>query len=148
MKAPILSAAFAAFVVAANWHSTTIYERTHGTTRTSFDGAGLVVICCLVALLFFSHSIYRSFRLCLERGIRIPLSVQLIRFWPCLLLTPLLLRYSVSITAPNSAGVIVTHDWGFGSDFSVYALVLAAITIAAFQLRLGLERSIQSTGNV
>jgi hypothetical protein len=147
MNVNVLCSAFAIAVVAVNWYSTTITTTAAHTTRIELDGAGLVVVCCIIALFFLTRSIYKRIRICLEEGIRISSSVRLLHLWPCLLLLPLLVHSSSSYTDNGPGGAIITHIRGFGSDQSAEALFLAALTIAAWQFSSGLSGWIHAASN-
>ena len=135
MKTNLASCGFALLVVGLNWHSTTTVQSDAGTTRTTFDGAGFVCVFCLAALFFLSRSIYKGCRRCLDEGIRVPFSAQLLNLWPCLLLLLMLGCSLVGYTHSAIDGTITTVQQGFGSDQSALALVLAVLTIVAFQFR-------------
>lgn len=144
MKSPILSCALALAAVAANWQSVKVYEYATRTTKISLDGAGFIVLFCIAALLFLSRGLYKQIRHCLDQGIRIPYETRLIQFWPCLLLLPLLVRWSGSYSESTQEGARLTHSFGYGSDLSAYALLLCALTIIVFQFYKGVAQFIEN----
>jgi hypothetical protein len=144
MKSTLLSCALALAAVAANWQSVKVYESAARTTQISLDGAGFIVLFCIVALVFLSRGLYKQIRHCLDQGIRIPHQARFIQFWPCFLLVPLLVRWSSSYSETTPEGARLTHSYGYGSDLSAYALLLCVLTIIVFQFYKGVAQFIEN----
>lgn len=141
MKTALITTIFATLVVAGNWH----YEKTivvaHGSTRVSFDGAALAILVSLVAGFLLARASYRIVRACLDSRIRIPRRSKFVDWTPCCLLGFLLFHWGTISTQslPGSAVGEMKIAWGYGSDLSFYALILAASAIVLYQIHAGLS---------
>ena len=135
----VVSSIFALICSAANWHSLSVYEKAHSTTKVDWNGAGIIILLSIVLLFFLTRSIYKSIRVCLDKGIRIPRRIKFINWGPCLLLAPMIMiGWGASSSETLSGGILYTHSFGYGSETSFYAVFVAALTILAYQLAAGL----------
>jgi hypothetical protein len=139
MKAIIACSVFAILCAAANWHYTSTLKAEHSTTTIKIDGASLIIIFCAISLFFIFRSIYKLIRVCLDRGIRIPEKVKFIEWGPCVFLLPMLITWEFQSSQDTPQGLL-TYSYGYGSTFSAFALIAAVITIAAYQVSIGLRR--------
>jgi hypothetical protein len=132
-----ISSAFAVLCAAANWNSTSIYKKATSTTTINIDGAQLIILICAIILFFLIRSIYKSIRICLDQGIRIPKQIKFIDWAPCLLLTPMFVSWGYSSSETTPEGFLHSYSYGYGSQMSSYALIVAALTILTFQVTAG-----------
>jgi len=108
----------------------------------------LSIFVSLVAIFYFGRTGYRRLRLFLDNGTRIPKSARLIDWNPCVIMLPLLFQLKYVETKTTSASGITTMSWGYGSDFSFYAIVIGALAIAVFQISVKLSKIDQKTAEM
>lgn len=131
-------ALFATAAVVLNWHytKTSVHEGT--TISWNIDGAALISLFCIVALFFLGRRVYRQIRLLLETGTRVSSGIRFIDWGSCAILLLLLIRIGGSYGITNTQGWNVSVGYGYGSDASFLAMILAAATIVAYQIHAGL----------
>lgn len=131
----VISGVYAFLIVLTNWQYNAHTEKDNSPIITiSFDGACLSIFASLVAIFYFGRASYRRLRLFLDEGTRIPKSVKFIDWNPCVIMFPLLFQLKFVETKNTSASGITTMSWGYGSDFSFYAIIIGTLAIATFQI--------------
>ncbi len=145
----VISGAYAFLIVLTNWQYNSHTEKDNsGVTTVSFDGACLSIFVSLAAIFYFGHASYRRLRLFLDNGTRIPRSVRFIDWSPCVIMLPLLFQLKFVETQTASPAGVTTMSWGYGSNFSFYAIVIGALAIAIFQISVKLLKIDRKTARI
>ena len=127
----------AIFCSCMNWHFMTKTQfTTENSTEGGFDGPMLIIFVGIIMILLNVRSIYKSMRLCLDKGIRISKETKLTTWEPCIWLLPMSMHIQYSAPSTYSTVGVVSHSysWSYGTNLSPLAAVLALVAILTSQL--------------
>lgn len=143
MMALAIATSFALACVLANWHFVSLKWKPELVVEREYDGALLIIAFSSLALIFLALSISKNIRLLRAQGSWIPAFTPRF-FYPCLLLLLMLFRVNWKVISTASGQTTDFQQSGYGSDYSLYAMILASLTIVAFLYRSRLRHRVKS----
>jgi len=132
-KGALKSTIFGFVLVITNWHWSKSVKTPNSSTEIHISGAGLWILVCAILLLYFVPRTYKMLRRLLDTGARVPRRASLVSWEPLLMLLPLFIFLSGSVTT-SAGNVTTTITSGYGSDASAPLAIIAAILILVFQV--------------
>jgi hypothetical protein len=130
------------FLWLTNWSIGNHYDRTNGTTFTGVDLRGFGLLVSAVATYMITKRIWKTIRLYLDQGIRIPSTTRLLGDWTYLiLLIPLFVTYSSTSYSTATDGAGVETKFVYGEGISWVTFIFSSISIMLFQVLSKLKQS-------